>query len=273
MAATIKGMLNSEIYRQPGMSFSDADGTFTGSVVYALTLTAWNTPEVRARFSIGNTFFALDPDCPTFLRFLTVENIVPSYEEGDIVFVMVYLIGSQVAQYGDAGLGDSAVTTYRLEGRLMDVSFSEHPKFKALTEAERITLGHHMNGNVTYKSSGDDGAGYYWNDTGFIVDTGEQVTSADGIEFRNFILNGETTYFMPSITWTESTQGTSGMTATQLNKLGRVSTPRGDPPALTGARTWMLTGASQEQRQTAYQTSIEWSVSERGGWSTFLYDT
>jgi len=31
--------------------------------------------------------------------------------------------------------------------------------------------------------------------------------------------------------------------------------------------------APSSSRKTAYQTSIEWSVSERGGWSTFLYDT
>jgi hypothetical protein len=273
MSATIHGMLNSEIYRQPGFTVSDADGTFTGSVVYALTLTAWNNASVRARFSIGNSLFTLDPDCPNLYRFLVIESTVPNYDNGDVVFVTVNLVGTELAQYSGESSGEGAITTYRLEGRLMDMSLSEHPKFKELEESERITLGHHLNGKVTYKSSGEEGEGYYWDDTGFILDPAEQVTSLNGIEFRNIILNGDTTYFVPTITWTETSQGSSAMTAAQLNKLGQVSTPRGNPPALTGGRTWMLTGATQEQRQTIYQTTIEWSVSERGGWNEFLYDT
>jgi hypothetical protein len=63
------------------------------------------------------------------------------------------------------------------------------------------------------------------------------------------------------------------MTAAQLNKLGRISTPRGGPPTPTGSRNWMLTGASQEQRGDLYQTQLEWSLSEREGHDSFLYDT
>jgi hypothetical protein len=66
------------------------------------------------------------------------------------------------------------------------------------------------------------------------------------------------------------------MTSAQLNLLGKVSTPRGGPPTATGSRNWMLTGAGQEQKGTIdgaiYQTTIEWSLSDRDGWNDFLYD-
>jgi hypothetical protein len=60
-------------------------------------------------------------------------------------------------------------------------------------------------------------------------------------------------------------------TASQLNLLSKVATPRGNPPNVSGDRNWLLTSASQEQRGELYQTTIEWTLSEREGWDSFLY--
>jgi hypothetical protein len=266
---TQHGVTDSEIYRQPGSTFSDADGTFTGSAVYAMTLNAWNNNAVRSRFKIGNTFYQLDPDCPIVVRFMVIENVQPSYEEGNTVFVTVNFVGSQVAQYSGETLGTDAITTYRLEGRLSDMSLSEHPKWKELDMETKFFLGKAISGNAEIND--DNTIAWYYSNLEHWI-TSEPLTG-DALEFLLLILNGETTYIVPSITWTETTQGETGMTAQQINKLGRISTPRGSPPTLTGSRNWMLTGASQEQRGTIYQTQIEWTVSERKGYNSFLYDT
>jgi len=266
---TQHGVTDSEIYRQPGSTFSDADGTFTGSAVYAMTLNAWNNNAVRSRFTIGNTFYQLDPDCPIVVRFLVIENVQPSYEEGNMVFVTVNFVGSEVAQYNGESAGEAAIKTYRLEGRLMDMSLAEHPKWQELDDETKFFLGKAISGDAEINN--DNTIAWYYSNLDQWVTS--EVLTGNALEFLKILNNGETTYVVPSITWTETTQGKTAMTAAQLNKLGHVSTPRGSPPELTGGRTWMLTGASQEQRGTIYQTQIEWSVSERGGWNTFLYDT
>ena len=75
-----------------------------------------------------------------------------------------------------------------------------------------------------------------------------------------------------SITWTESTQGASGLTSAQLNLLGNIATPRGNPPEPSGTRDWMLTSAFQEERGELFVTDLEWTLSEKGGHDSFLYD-
>jgi hypothetical protein len=104
----------------------------------------------------------------------------------------------------------------------------------------------------------------------------EVTLTGDAVDFAKMIAGGMTTYVVPSVTWTETREGTSPMTSAQHNLLGKVSTPRGGPPTATGSRNWMLTGAGQEQKGTIdgaiYQTTIEWSLSDRDGWNDFLYD-
>lgn len=277
--ATQHGLSDSEIYRQPGSTFSDADGTFTGSAVYEMTLNAWNNNAVRSRFAIGNTFYQLDPNCPIVMRFMVIENVQPSYNEGNIVSVNVNFVGSEVAQYSGDGISEQTITTYRLEGRLAELPFSKHPKWKELPDSAKNRLGWLLDGTSTIDIS--TGKYFHFDDDlkgvpviGSIIDALEWATATgDELEFAKRISAGQSTYVSPSITWTETAQGKTAMTASQINKLGYISTPRGNAPSLTGGRDWMLTGASQEQRGTIYQTQIEWTVSEREGYDSFLYDT
>ena len=94
----------------------------------------------------------------------------------------------------------------------------------------------------------------------------------DALEFAKVIARGETTYLRPVITWTESTQGSDGLTPAQLNKLGKIATVRGDPPQPADTRDWMLTSAFQEQSGELITTDLEWTLSEKGGHDDFLYD-
>jgi hypothetical protein len=98
-------------------------------------------------------------------------------------------------------------------------------------------------------------------------------SSADAIAFATRIQQGQTTYQKSSYTWTESTEGADQLTEPQINKLGKIATPRGTPPEATSGRNWMLTNVSQSQSGELYRTNLEWTLSEEDGWDDFLYDT
>jgi hypothetical protein len=152
-----------------------------------------------------------------------------------------------------------------------------HPKWAALEDIEKSGLALLIRGQAEYDLPTFKVGSYSVEDSTFnaIKDSsGTEILmdSEDAKEFALRIARGETTYSRPVITWTESAQGTDGLTNAQLNKLGNVSTPRGDPPEASGTRDWMLTSAFQEQRGDLFTTDLEWTLSEKGGHDAFLYE-
>jgi hypothetical protein len=270
------------IYPQPGFSPQrDEMGGWTASQTYGMLRETWQTS--TAAFRAGTPILSLDPTLEGFWEFLKVAGLSISHEEGEHVYVTANFAGSPDTQYSgigdeDESLSDEAVPIYRLSGSLGEAPISDHPKFKELAETERIALSRIISGEYSY---GDDPFGTPGENATRIIRsptewdpiTPEPIVSEYGIEFAKLITQGQTTYVFPTITWTETTQGTSKMTAAQLNKLGRISTPRGNPPQPTGDRDWMLTGADQEESADLYQTSLQWTLSDKDGHNSFLYDT
>jgi len=99
-----------------------------------------------------------------------------------------------------------------------------------------------------------------------------QLSGLDAKEFAKLIQQGQTTYQKSAYTWTESTEGADQLTAAQINKLGKIATPRGTPPEPAGTRNWMLTSVSQSNSGELYRTNLEWTLSEEGGFNDFLYE-
>lgn len=273
MGHTFQGIQHNTIYPQPNFAAThNENGGWTATQSFYLTKRTWNNGNWRSLFARGNSIVILDPDTEPYHTFLRIASANPIYEEGGLVKVDVSFAGAQFAQYNGDELFSSQ-TTYRLAGSISDAPLSEHPKWKALTEAEKVTLGRMIDGSVVYRSAGPFGAGIYWNsETGSLIPASENVISADGIQFRNLIAQGQVTYRFPSVTWTETSEGTSPMTSSQINKLGRISNPRGNPPEAAGSRNWMLVSASQEQRGDLYQTELSWELSDKDGHNSFLYD-
>jgi hypothetical protein len=275
--STIKGLGLTDAEPQPGFTATKAEnGGWTGKHTFAIRRTAWANASVRNKFAKGISITTLDPDLSGFWSFLkTVETEVTS-EEGDFTMVSVTLSGAQGATYGEGGLGEDAEPTYRLSGQLQDAPFSEHPKWKTLTEKQQTALGHLINGVMTF----DEETGKISTINPEAADSSEffdpflpydEIVVDDCLEFAKLISKGESTYLRPVITWTESTEGNDGLTNAQLNKLGNIATPRGNPPEAAGTRDWMLTSAFQEQQGELIRTDLEWTLSENGGHSSFLY--
>lgn len=279
--STLHGITNNQIYPQPGFSAArDENGGWRGSAEFVVTAATWAQASWRAQFANGTPITNLDPSLDPYFSFLTVQSQTVTRNEGGLVTVMVEVTGSSGAQYDNGDLGGDALPTYRLEGRLQEAPLSQHPKWKTLSDNDKYALGELIDGrarpNYNWTQVGDYELveGFSWALTfAPLRDSSDNpiTLSSDAVQFAKIIAAGVTTYLVPTITYTESTQGTDPMTAAQLNLLGKISTPRGNPPTPSGSRNWMLTGASQEQRGELYQTQIEWTLSDREGWNSFLY--
>jgi hypothetical protein len=274
--ATIYGLTDQDIIPAPGFSIrGDEKGGVTATHQYTMKAAAWNNSFIRAKFAKGKPISSIDPSVNTVWSFLTITDASLVHDTGEIITLSVNFSGSSIAQYGgEEGLGGDAQPNYRLIGSMSEAPFSEHPKWKALDKKVRNILGFLLDGSYLWDIDAkrvvikqDDGTL-----AAFSIFETEISDIPNAVEFADRIAQGQTTYERPAITWTETTQGTDPMKASQLNKLSKISKPRGDPPNVTGSRNWRLTNASQDQNGDLYQTSIEWTLSEAEGHDSFLYE-
>lgn len=272
MSATIKGLAFSEIEPQPGFTATrEENGGWTGSHKFAIRTASFGV--VSSSFAKGTAITTLDSGLSDYWAFMKVVGVEVTSEEGDFTFITASISGAKGASYGEDG--ETPDPTYRLSGQLQDAPLSLHPKWAALTAADKEFLGWMITGQ----------ANLYPGETNYIVRSFELPDDIEGpelppaqhevtgnaFEFAKRIASGDTTYLRPVLTWTESAQGTDGLTNAQLNELGNISTPRGDPPEAAGTRDWMLTSAFQEQSGELITTDLEWTLSEKGGHDDFLY--
>ena len=64
----------------------------------------------------------------------------------------------------------------------------------------------------------------------------------------------------------------AGIAAADIDNLGLVDIPEGDFPVLEGNRDWMLVNATQDQEGLKFRNTLEWELSDRGGWDALLYE-
>ena len=271
MSATIKGLAFSEVEPQPGFTATrEENGGWTGSHKFAIRTASFGV--ANSAFSKGTPITSLDPGLSDYWAFMKVVGVEVTSEEGDFTFITASISGAKGASYGEDG--ENPDPTYRLSGQLQDAPLSLHPKWAALSDIFKWALGELINGNLR-SSKEFTQAGRYDEEDFFTPEEdtdGAPITfTGDAIEFCKRIAQGDTTYLRPVLTWTESAQGTDGLTNAQLNELGNISTPRGDPPEAAGTRDWMLTSAFQEQSGELITTDLEWTLSEKGGHDEFLY--
>ena len=293
MAATIFGFTANEIKPQPGFSAQANDnGGWTGTHEFAIRAVDYAT--TAASFARGTQLTTLDPSIPSEFSFLRITDVRVTRVEGDFIFLSVTATGSPIDQWesGDEpGLSTQAEPTYSLRGSLSERPILEHPKAIALGAIERTLLSRLMDGDEQCRYNQDlQQFGYFEVESDVVAGPGtsntKQIWFALGPEgtttpytlsdeckkFAELISKGETTYLVPNITWTETTEGEQQLTAQQINKLGKVSPPRGNPPSPSDGRNWMLTSATSDQQGLLHRTQIEWTLSDENGWDDFLYD-
>jgi hypothetical protein len=270
MAATIFGFGTGEIKPQPGLSISRSEsGGWTAT--HEVVIKSADLADALPSFASGTLLSDIDPDVPApFDEFLKIDTVTIARTDGDLVTLSVNATGG-TAQYENDELQPDAIPTYTLTGQLQDVHFSMHPKWKALGATDKKLLGLILIDICQFDPATNKIIIISQDNTSFIENP-EQFTSEDAISFATLIAQGQTTYQKSSYTWNEATEGEDQLTPAQINKLGHISTPRGDPPEPAGTRNWMLTSVSQSQSGELYRTTLEWMLSEEGGFNDFLYE-
>lgn len=273
MAATILGLDSTSVRPQPAFRCQQSEnGGWTASHTIIVTRAGFDTAGIQALFAKGALLSGVDAGIPTFFSFLKITDVSVSAEEGDLITLEVNAAGSTAAQYelGDGtGLDIDSLPTYELRGQLSDALFSIHPKWAALSNADKTLLGNLLAGDLSYKLT--DALLYEVRESGAVVINAKQLTADDAKSFAVLIQQGQTTYERSQYTWTETTEGAGQLTDPQLNKLGLIATPRGAPPEAGGTRNWKLVSASQSQQGELFRTTLEWQLSDNGGHNAFLY--
>jgi len=276
--ATIRNLSSGDVVPQMGFAPTQTqNGGWEATRDYYMTASTWEGIDIQNRFARGVPIGTADPDVDSLFSFLTIESKSASYEDSGTVLLSVKYTGSANGQYGGENgnqLDLSALPTYRLECRLQDSPFTDHPKFQELDDDEQFVLGKCMSGaaNLT-KSLGKA----IWTDSDnneFVADesgTTLEVVSTNGLNFAYWINQGVTTYLAPAFVWTETTEGNTPLSSSTISKLGLIDSPRGTPPEPGSGRDWMMTSASQNQRGDLYQTNLEWTLSRPDGWDDMIY--
>ena len=278
--STVRNLSAGDVVPQMGFApTQNQNGGWSATRSYYMLAETWEGAATQTRFARGTAISTADPSVDSVYSFLAVESKTASYEDCGTIILTVNYTGSASAQFGGEDQGDlslEAQPTYRLEGRLRELSLAEHPKFKALPDDQRRNLNLALDGTYKISRDGLELLVPSSNDGKFIpvigLEFGQPLTidAGDAQEFALLINDGQITYEAPSLVWIETTQGQTGMTPQQLGKLGEISTPRGNPPTVPGYN-WMLTSASQQQSGMLYQTTLEWTLSTPSGYNQFLY--
>jgi hypothetical protein len=267
MAATIFGFSANEMKPQPGLQISRSEsGGF--SATHEIIIKAEDFANLAPNFVRGTPLVDIDPTIPPpFDEFLTVDTISFTRTDGDLYVFNITATGAP-AQFEADELTPGVEPTYALTGQLQDIPFSMHPKWKALGDGDKYLLGRLLNNDLTYDIASQT---LYYNEDS-PREFYEQLSDPNAMEFAARIQQGQSTYQKSGYTWNEATEGADQLTPQQINTLGKISTPRGNPPEATEDRNWMLTSVSQSQSGELYRTTLEWTLSEEGGWDDFLYD-
>lgn len=280
MAATILGFQENEVKAQPALDLIRSEnGAWTAK--HLLTFKASDFAAIFPLLKKGTLLSSLDPTIPEpFDGFLIIDTISIARVEGDLYEVSINAFGSGISQFeGEEGdLNTEAIPTYTLQGNINDSPLTEHRKFKKLPEDQQLTW-YYQKYLDNYRS---DEEGMYdtlqaWFDQRgyFRVKNVAPENIVNGVsetvsDFQ-FAETTDPTFKKCVYTWTEETEGVLELTPAQLNKLGKISTPRGNPPTPNEDRNWMLTSVSQTQSGTVYKTTLEWTLSDVGKHDEFLY--
>jgi len=269
MAAQIFGFDANEIKPQPGLQIQRSEnGGWEASHEFVVKFT--DLASVIPKFAKGELLSVLDANLPQpFDSFLRIDTVQIVRTEGDLLTLQVKATGSGSGQFELGELGEAADPTYLLKGNLVDAPLWKHRKWKVLPDGDKKLLGLLLADFYSFNIA--TSTLFRVTDSNSFVDAPEQFTDLTSSNFAALIQQGITTYQQSTYTWTETTEGDDELTTDQIDDLGQIVVPRGEPPKPTGVRDWILSDVSQSQAGQLYRTTLEWTLSEEGGHNSFLY--
>ena len=88
-------------------------------------------------------------------------------------------------------------------------------------------------------------------------------------ELYNKLRRGQESYLDPKVSWRK--EWVSNTRPTNLNDVGDIVTPDGDPPTPAAGRNWLHMGLESRQRGKVFENSEVADLSGRGGWDDDIY--
>ncbi len=192
---------------------------------------------------------SVHPEVP----FVAASQVTAKVTEGDLAEITAVYTGAENSDEGDS----AAPPVYTMGLSLSEEPLLSHIRYEDLEDEEVEALQAISSGRDT-------------DDTG--AANKDKVTSELGLEALAKIRRGQVSYYSPKITWRESFVRDSGVKPSDLNKIGEIDNPSGDPPALAQDRDWLLNGVTQTQEGRSFRIEREWLASDRGGWDPDIYE-
>ena len=221
----------------------------------------------------GTPATSLDETLPRFYQFLKFQNFEVRHQEAGWATITCYYVGFYSTT--SSATGGTDPVTYQLSGVTETIGIMEHPKIVELDDDERDALGWIIEGLAVWDTTTSKLGTVPDGEFIPFPDDAQTITTTNGVSAAVYIQQGYTSYNRRTYTWTKTEESTSPFTNTELNNLGKVDTPEGDPPEANGSRNWLLSSVDQYQRGTSnpvYSKTKVWTLSERGGHEEFLYE-
>lgn len=274
---TLYGITDTEVIPQSDFyAVQTENGGWTATQTFWFKKGGVDSPSIAAKFQIGNALAALDPDTDdlfTFLRLTRISSVQTI--EGGYTAVGCEFTGFSTNTYQSSPTTPDPAPTYSKRGVLIEAPLDEHPKWKALTDDEKFALGLLIRGEAVSKPDftgvgtyDDDGVWQAWQNL-----SGEITLTGDAVEFAKRIAQGRTTYKLGTYQYTHRWEASTGISATVMNDLGKISTPSGSPPAPGTGRDWLLEGVNEEQHGSgnfSFTNELVYLLSDEDGHDSFL---
>ncbi len=187
---------------------------------------------------------------------LKLETVAASDGEGDWLKLDCEYAGID-ASLENADPNDPPQPVYTLDLALSEEPLETHPRYvDALDEddlQEAVTKA---------KSPARDSDGE-------LVEVDTTGWSSEQVELYNSLRRGFDKFRDPKVTWTM--EWVSDARPGNLNDIGEIDNPAGNPPAVAAGRNWLFSGLTSVERAASFENTKVWELSGRGGWDTTIY--
>lgn len=286
-----KLFLSESIIPQPDFEATEEEnGQWKANQSFLVKKGDFNNLATRLFFARGRNPKDLDLNNDAYFNFLKLNTTSVGTEVGGYTVIRVEFQGYSYP-IGEPPDNEKSYMTTSYRGSLKTVPITEHPKFAALSDTEKYMLGLLMSGDF---SLNDDGYSlgrwiHYESDITTeepimklvtlenIDDPGVPYTlvSSDSRDLAQLIAKGIRDYEVGTYEYVVRWSSDEPLQATDIDKLGLVVTPLGDPvkPSI-GNREWKLATLNQEQEGTdepTYTIELVYQLSDKDGWDVTLY--
>tara|TARA_R100001244_G_scaffold786_3_gene1484 strand:+ start:1369 stop:2229 length:861 start_codon:yes stop_codon:yes gene_type:complete len=232
-------------------------------------------------FSFGVPATTLDPNLETLWGMMKLKSVPSiSHMRGGLSKIAVAYQGWYSIP-GSGGGENEINPTYHLRGELGEKSILEHHKVLEIESlTDRNILSQLYSGELAWDPDEDYAANRVVDESGeeVLKEAKNQPSAGDALKFAKLIVQGVKSFRSPTFVWERRWQDEDGLTDAMLNKLGEIAGVLGDAPKAQGGRNWMLTHAGQSDQASdrgagnvLKDLTLEWTLSEQGGWDTDLY--